>query len=249
MRYKCICSYDGRDYCGWQRQGDEENSPTIKRSIQSLLEEAISKLYRQSIQIHGSSRTDAGVHALAQVFHFDAEIEIPIKNMLKALNKLLPSDIIINYIEPVREDFHSRYDVVEKTYRYVVNTGSKNVFSVHYEYSYARRVDVERLQRLIPLFLGKKDYGALMASGSDKTSSVREIKSLKIWGEGEKVFFEITADGFLYHMIRIIVGAFLAYNEGKYSIPEFERALFEKNRNVFSKTVAACGLYLCDIKY
>ena len=115
MRYKCICSYDGREYCGWQRQGVEENSPFCKRSIQSVLEEAISKLYRENVQIQGSSRTDAGVHALAQVFHFDAKVEIPVKNMLKALNKLLPSDIIINCIEPVDACFHCRYDVVEKT--------------------------------------------------------------------------------------------------------------------------------------
>lgn len=249
MRYKCVCSYDGRAYCGWQRQGVEENSVFFKRSIQSVLEESISKLYRENIQIQGSSRTDAGVHALAQVFHFDTKIEIPIKNIIKALNKLLPSDIMINYMELVEDDFHCRYDVIEKTYRYVVNTGVKNVFSVHYEYQYGRALELSRLEQMIPLFLGKKDYKALMASGSDKTSSIREIKSLKICSEGDKVIFEITADGFLYHMVRIIVGAFLTYNEGKYSIHDFERALLEKNRKVFSKIVPACGLYLCDIKY
>lgn len=249
MRYKCICSYDGRAYCGWQRQKEEKGSPYAKRAIQSVLEEAISKLFRESIQIQGSSRTDAGVHALCQVFHFDVEIEIPIKNMLKALNKLLPNDIMINYIELVKDEFHCRYDVVEKTYRYVVNTGRKNVFSVYYEYQYEKELDVEVLEKLIPLFLGKKDYGALMASGSDKTSSIRTIKSLRIWKEQEKVFFEITADGFLYHMVRIIVGAFLSYNEGRYNISEFEKALSDKNRKVFSKTVPACGLYLFDIRY
>lgn len=247
MRYKGVCSYDGRMYCGWQRQGDEKRM--AHHSIQYKLEEALRKLYREEILIQGASRTDSGVHARMQVFHYDTDVEIPEENIIKALNKLLPEDIRIEQIQSCSDSFHCRYDVVQKTYRYAINTGKYDVFRAHYEYQYCRNIDCELIESAFSILIRRFDFRALMASGSDKINCVREIKSLRILRNGDEVVIEITADGFLYHMVRIIVGAFLNLNEGKLTPKEMERGIAQYDREVFKRVAPACGLILWEIFY
>lgn len=247
MRYRGVCSYDGRMYCGWQRQGDERK--LLCHSVQYKLEEALKKLYKGEVLIQGASRTDSGVHAMMQMFHYDVDLEIPRENIVKALNKLLPDDIIISLVEPCSNQFHCRYDVVQKTYRYTINTGEYDVFKAYYEYQYGFPIDVNLVREAFPLFLKKFDFRALMASGSDKVDCVREIKSFEVFQEGERVVFEITADGFLYHMVRIIIGALLNLNERKLTLEEIKRGISEYDRQVFKRTAPACGLCLWKIFY
>lgn len=250
MRYKCVCTYDGYNYCGWQRQKVSLHSDNRVYSIQYTIERALSKLYASDIKVHASSRTDSGVHALHQVFHYDVGIEIPIKNLLLAVNNLLPLDIRILSVELVEDSFHARYNTKSKTYKYLINTGKYNVFSSKYIYQYCKNLDLKIIEQSIPFFVKRLDFKALMASGSDKVNSIREIKNIDYEIVNDNlVSFEIKADGFLYHMVRIIIGSFIRLSNSEISLTEMEEALIKGDRNIFKFTAPSNGLYLIDIEY
>ncbi len=242
MRYLCKVAYDGSHFYGFQRQPKH-------RTVQGDIEQALKRIYGEHIDIHSSSRTDTGVHALAQVFHYDTDIEIPETKLRHVLDGQLPEEISILSVEKVADDFHARYNTIQKTYRYdIILSKEKQMFKSRYALIYKRDLNIELLKEASKLFLGRQDYKALMASGSDKENTVRDIKAFDLVKESEdKISLYITADGFLYHMVRIIVGALLDYSEGRRTLSELEAGLKNKDRSVFRRTAPANGLYLVDI--
>lgn len=242
MRYKCLVAYDGRLFSGWQRQAKA-------RTVQHVIEQGLSKIYKAPITIHGASRTDAGVHALGQVFHFDTETVLPQNKCLKILNHQMPEDVRLLACEPCAEAFHARYDVVKKTYRYDLYMGEYDVFKAAYAMHYDRLPDLERMQALATTWLGQHDFRAFMASGSDKVITNRTIYRADITRHDQVVRFTVTGNGFLYHMVRIMVGALLDVSEGKRTLEEMVSDFETGDRNRFKRTAPANGLYLTETLY
>ncbi len=242
MRYLCKVAYDGSHFYGFQRQ------PKF-RTVQGDIEQALKRIYGKHIDIHSSSRTDTGVHALGQIFHYDTDIAIPESKLRHILDGQLAEEVSILSVKKVPDDFHARYNTIQKTYRYdIVLSKEKQIFKSRYAFIYKKDIDIKLLKEASTLFVGKQDYKALMASGSDKENTVRDIKAFDVVQEAEdKISLYITADGFLYHMVRIIVGALLDYNEGRRTLSELEAGLQNKDRSVFRRTASASGLYLLSI--
>lgn len=243
MRYLCGVSYDGSYYFGFQRQ---PKLPTVQKEI----EDALKRIYSQDITIFSSSRTDTGVHALDQKFHYDTNILIPDEKIRYVIDSQLPEYVSIHSAKRVPDDFHARYNVKSKTYRYdILLSSEKQVFNSRYALVYKKKLNLDKIKDLENLFIGKKDYGALMAAGSDKENTVRNILDFSILSFEDKISIFVSADGFLYHMVRIIVGALLDYNEDKKTLKELESGLKNKNREIFRRTAPAHGLYLIKTLY
>lgn len=243
MRLLCKIQYDGSDYHGFQRQSK-------LLTVQGEIEAALKRIYQKQIDIHSTSRTDAGVHALSQYFHFDVDPYIEIAKLRRILNEQLPESIDIAELQEVEPSFHARYDCKRKTYRYdVITSKEKQVFMSKYALIYKKTLRYEVLEEGLRLFFGKKDYGALQASGAEKGSTVRDIQAIRIEKKAEGFSLYITADGFLYHMVRIIVGALLDLNEGRRTMEELEEGLKNKDREAFRRTAPASGLYLIEVEY
>ncbi|PID82890.1 MAG: tRNA pseudouridine(38-40) synthase TruA [Clostridiales bacterium] len=242
-KYKCKVRYDGSMYYGFQRQSNLV-------SVQGEIERALSKVYNRKIEIISASRTDKGVHALMQVFHYETENNIPIEKLESIVNNVLNDDIYIYSFEIKDFDFHARYNVKFKTYRYNIDVSGKNdVFSSRYVLNYGSDLDIVRLNNIANNFIGKKDFKFVMASGSYKENTVRTVSKAIFYKSGDIVSFEITADGFLYKMVRMIVGAILDVYENKLTELELINAIKNVDRKKFKRVVSSGGLYLVDIEY
>ncbi len=243
IRYKCEVEYDGSRYYGLQRQ------PNFS-TVQGEIERALSKVYSRKIDIVTASRTDRGVHATNQVFHFDAPDVIPSNKLLQIINRVLNDDINIYSIERVEDCFHARYSVKLKTYRYDIKLSKqKSVFLNNYYFIYPLELSADSISEIAKMFIGKRDFQAVMARGSDKDNTVRTVFDIYAEDCGDVISVYFTADGFLYNMVRIVMGAILDVIEGKRSIKQLEDGLRVGDRSVFNRTVPACGLYLVDVKY
>ncbi len=243
MRYKCTLQYNGARYAGSQRQ---QNANTIQNEI----ERALKRIYNDDITIHLSSRTDKGVHALMQVFHYDTEVDISTHKLALVINRQLPDDIHITSAVRAADDFHARYDARRKTYQYKIKTSNvHDVFTYNTVYQYAKPIDIERLNAFAGNFIGEHEFKAFMAAGSDKEMTVRTIYAIEFKEDGDTVTMSITGSGFLYHMVRIMVGMFLDYNEGKKDAPAILEHFKDGNRSYFKDTAPACALYLAEIRY
>jgi tRNA pseudouridine38-40 synthase len=243
MRYKCTCAYDGRNFSGWQKQ------PTV-RTVQGVIEEVLSKLFDSCIVIHGASRTDSGVHALAQVFHFDSDKEIPIGKLSMIVNRHLPDDVRIVNAEFVDDAFHSRFDTSFKTYEYKFSTdASFDVMHSHAIYQYGKEVDLETLSEVANLFIGTHDFKGLMASGSCIENTVRTMFDIKFSKSASTVTMRVSGSGFLYNMVRIMMGVYFDVAEGRKKLADIDSELISGNRNFFNRTAPACGLYLQEVSY
>lgn len=240
MRFKCFVSYDGSNFSGWQIQ---KNARTIQEEIQKVL----SIICKEEIIITASGRTDAGVHAVNQVFHFDCDLDIPWE---KAMNALLPSDIHINHVAKVSQNFHARFDASSKRYVYKINVGDYNVFGRDYILQYNRYIDVNKLKEALNLFIGTHDF-----TSYNKTpihiipNQVRTISNIMVDESEEIVTIEIVGDGFLRHMIRMLIATALAYAEGKISLNKIKYALETPDKNLIQFNVEGCGLYLKGVDY
>ena len=204
VRYKAIIAYDGTNFSGFQRQ---PNGRTVQAELEALLTRMADG---QPIMVHGSGRTDAGVHALGQVIHFDFPYERPLERMRYALDTQSPEDIAVASVEQVTEDFHARYLVVEKTYQFKVDIGKpRSPFRRHYASYYPYPLDLERIRQALPDLLGTHDFTSFCASGSSVEDKVRTIHeaSMVVNEAGDQLTFTFRGDGFLYKMIRILVDA------------------------------------------
>ena len=240
---KLTIEYDGREFNGWQKQPNKLN-------IQGNIEKVISDITKEEIEIIGSGRTDAGVHALGQVANFKTNSAIPIEKFAIAINSRLKKSIVIKKAEEVDERFHSRYNCKQKTYRYIINnseTGSAIYRDL--EYNIKNPLDVEKMQEASKYFVGEHDFSAFKASGTSSKSSVRTIYSAKIEKEGERIIIELTGNGFLYNMVRIISGTLVEVGLGKIKPEQIPEIIQSKNRQNAGKTLPPYGLYLVEVNY
>ncbi len=237
-----IC-YDGTRYRGWQRLPGADNT------IQGKLEKTLSRILGEPIEITGSGRTDAGTHALGQVANFHCSSCMTCEGILSQLRMYLPEDIGIYSCKDVSERFHARLNAKTKTYRYRVwNSDKPCVFDRKYVYVDTADVDVERMRRAAKLFLGKHDFSAFCANKNMKKSTERFIRELNIEKIGEELVFTVTGNGFLHHMVRILVSTLLEVGRGERSIESIP-LLFGGKRSDAGPLIPACGLCLMEVSY
>ena len=237
-----IC-YDGTRYKGWQRLSGVENT------IQGKLEQTLSRILDEEIEVSGSGRTDAGAHAKGQVANFHTESNMPCEEILSSLRRYLPEDIGIYSCKEVSDRFHARLNAKTKTYAYRIwNSETPCVFDRRFVYPFAQSLDLDKMQQAAKLFLGEHDFSAFNANKKMKKSTVRRIDSLDICRKGEEIRITVTGDGFLYNMVRIIAGTLIEVGVGKRdadSIP----ALFGAKREEAGCLVPAQGLCLMEVTY
>jgi len=233
--------YDGRNYNGFAKQ---PGYPTI----QGELEDKIKKCFGLEIKPYSASRTDSKVHALSQYVMFDFPLEIDTPKIGKALNNILPDDIFIKKIREVPKEFNCRHQVIEKTYRYVI-TQEYNPLRAHYAYFYEEEIDLELMRRGAKDILGTKDFTTFCSRNTDVINKVRTVYDLTIEKNGKEIIFEIKGNGFLYNMVRIIVGTLLEIGQKKMFPHEINDIIKKKDRTLAGPRVPSHGLYLMDIKY
>lgn len=240
---KLTIEYDGKCYNGWQKQPNKLN-------IQGEIERAIYNITKEEVDLIGSGRTDAGVHALGQVANFKTNSQISIEKIPLAINSQLKNSIVIKEAEEVDERFHSRYNAKHKTYRYIINN-SKCGTAIYrnLEYSYPFKLDAEKMKQASKYFEGEHDFKAFKSSGTSSKNSVRTIYKAIVKQEGEKIIIELTGNGFLYNMVRIISGTLLDVGLGKIQPEEIPEIIESKDRQRAGKTLPAHGLYLVEVKY
>lgn len=240
---KLLIEFDGSNFCGWQRQPKG-------RTVQKCIETAIFKVTGEEIMINGSSRTDAGVHAKEMVANFFTNSTIPSEKFREAINTRLPEDVSIIKSEEVDEDFHARYSSKGKTYSYtIVNRYERLSLGHQYLYHCRYHLDVEAMREACNYFIGKHDFKAFMSHGSSIKTTVRTIKELYIEFEEDKIKIFITADGFLYNMVRIIVGTLIKVGNGRLAAREIEDIIKEGNRKRAGMCVPPNGLILEKVFY
>lgn len=235
-------SYIGTNYCGWQVQKNG-------LSVQECVCNAFYKLYGCDVSVTGCSRTDSGVHAINYCLHFDDTKSLDNIKIVKALNVYLPDDIAAISCVDVKSDFHARYSCKEKTYKYKIYIGERNPFLNNRAYRYYKDIDIEKINNFAKNLLGKHDFTSFCSAGSSVEDKVRTLKEAYASVEDDVITFTFTADGFLYNMVRILSGTFLAVNEGKINENDAIRILESKSREMAGNTLPAHGLYLYNIKY
>ena len=242
MNFAIKLSYLGTNYSGWQLQ---PNVPTIQGAMQN----AVKKILCKELTVHGCSRTDAGVHAMEYVCSvFDAP-SFDAKKIPLALNTYLPCDISVSSAVSVPEDFHPRFSALKKEYIYkIYNSRIRDPFSVDRAYMYKRPLDEIKCREIASQFVGTFDFASFMAAGSTVTDTVRTIYSFDAWREGNEVFFKVCGDGFLYNMVRIMVGTIINSCEGKIT-QSIGDIISAKDRTLAGQTMPACGLYLNKVFY
>ena len=241
MRYKAIVSYDGTAYQGWQKQPD-------KNSVQAKIETALSRLCQHGVKITGAGRTDKGVHAFGQVFHFDCDKEF--KDITKSINSQLPEDIRIVSCKPVSDEFHSRYNAKWKHYSYIINTGKFNPIQRNYAYQLSIELDEEKMQEAAKALVGTHDFSSFNATRKDEIEDqVRTIYKIEVKRRGSLVTVDYYGDGFLRYMIRMMTGALIEAGKGKITAEDIQNIMEKMDKTACNYNVPACGLYLIEISY
>lgn len=237
-------AYDGTRYDGWQKQGNTE------RTIQGRLEGVLERFAGEPVEVHGSGRTDGGVHAEGQVAHFHLKGICDPKELLDYMNRYLPEDIAVLRICPVPERFHSRLCAVEKTYRYQIETGpKKDVFQRRYYYGLGQELDIGKMEAAAGFLIGTHDFKSFCGNKKMKKSTVRSISSIRIQRQGSKIFLFFTGNGFLQQMVRILTGTLIEVGLGKRPADDIKRILEEKDRRSAGFTAPPEGLFLQNVKY
>ena len=228
---------------GWQKQPNKLN-------IQGEIERAIYNITKEEVDLIGSGRTDAGVHAWNQIANFKTNSNISIEKMAIAINSQLKNSIVVKKAEEVDERFHSRYNAKRKTYRYVINnTEYGSAIYRNLEYHFPIKLNVEKMQEAAKYFEGEHDFKAFKSSGTSGKNSVRTIYKAEVKTDGERILIELTGNGFLYNMVRIISGTLLDVGLGKIEPSEIEDIINSKDRTRAGKTLPAHGLYLVKVNY
>lgn len=235
--------YDGTNYCGFQKQPDQV-------TIQQKLEEAVFKITKEHVNIIGSSRTDSGVHAREFVANFIVGDRVPVWKFKGALNFNLPDDIVVLEAVEVDEKFHSRYDSKGKTYSYtILNRDAKPAIERNIVYHYKYELNVDKMKEACTYFIGTHDFASFRTVGGSQKTSVRTITDLHIVQEGNYIRIFISADGFLYNMVRIIVGTLIMVGSGKREPEDMKSIIESKDRSKAGLCVPACGLCLEEVFY
>ena len=240
---KLVIEYDGKSFGGWQKQPNKPN-------IQGEIEKAIFNITKEEVDLIGSGRTDAGVHSLGQVANFKTNSQIPIEKFAIAINSKLKRSIVIKKAEEVDERFHSRLNCKKKTYKYVINNSPEGTAIYrNLETHIPQKLDVEKMKKAVKYFEGEHDFKAFKASGTSSKSSVRTIYEANVYQEGDKIFIELTGNGFLYNMVRIIAGTLVDVGLGKIEPEKIPEIIQQGKRENAGKTLPPNGLYLLKVMY
>jgi tRNA pseudouridine38-40 synthase len=249
MNFKLTLQYDGTDFHGWQMQGD-------LRTVQGELTKAVSLIEGREVTVHGSGRTDAGVHAEGQVASVDLQKEITPEKLRSAINGNVGKDVRLIEANVVDPEFHARYSALGKTYLYrVVNGPVMSPFWLRYAHHEARALNLEQMQRTTESFLGTHDWTAFASAQSDSETKVRTLTRLTVtrkWDERGRchiIEMRMSADGFLRYMVRSIAGTLLAAGRGELDAEHIARAINEGDRSLAGATAPACGLTLLSVRY
>jgi len=239
---KLVIHYDGTAYHGWASQ------PGMA-TIQGTIEEAIGKLTGETIKVNGSSRTDAGVHAMGQVANFKINSPVPTENFAKALNNLLPGGLTIARAEQMPDGFDAISDTVEKRYDYLINTGLIRPVLVRNQWHRPGVLDVGKMNTAAGLLVGTHDFKSFASAADQRESSVRTITQCQVQQDGDLVTISVQADGFLYNMVRNIVGTLVEVGRGRWEAEIIATILEAKDRKAAGPIAPACGLCLLKIFY
>ncbi|MBB6216851.1 tRNA pseudouridine38-40 synthase [Anaerosolibacter carboniphilus] len=240
---KLTIEYDGTGFHGWQRQDHH-------RTVQEEVEKALEKIIKKRITIHGSGRTDAGVHGLGQVASFKEDFTIPIDKIPLAVNALLPDDVAIRNAEEVSLDFHARYSAVGKRYIYkIYNRPLRSPLQRNYAYFVPTELNLDAIKKASSFFIGEHDFKAFMASGSSIKDTVRRIHRLHVYQEQDMLTIEVEGNGFLYNMVRIMAGTLVDIGKSKISPENIPQIISSGDRTKAGHTAPPQGLYLAEVYY
>lgn len=240
---KLTIEYDGKDFNGWQKQPNKLN-------IQGEIEAVIENITKEKIELIASGRTDAGVHAIGQVANFKTNSNIPIEKIPIAINSQVKNSIRIKSAEEVDERFHSRYNCKRKTYRYIIDN-SKYGSSIFRNMTYHMpiKLNINEMQKAVKYFEGEHDFKAFKSSGTSSKSSIRTIYEAKVIEKNEYIILELTGNGFLYNMVRIIAGTLVDVGLEKLKAKDIPVILEKKDRQKAGKTLPPQGLFLVKVEY
>lgn len=243
QNFKMTIQYDGSNFYGWQRLNR-------RRNVQGTIEKKLSKLLNQKIYIHGASRTDAKAHSYGQVASFKCELIMPFNKFKKVLNDKLPEDIYIKDIQQVDDEFHARYNSKKKRYIYkIYNQKTRQPFLHNYYYHIHYTLDLEKMREAAQYFIGEKDFRSFIVNSSDIDNTIRTIEKIDIVKDKNFIYFIFLGDGFLYKMIRTIVGTILDVGRGNLGLDEINQIFKDQDRQSAKDTVPARGLYLDKVFY
>ena len=242
--FKMIVEYDGSAYRGWQRQKNGV-------SIQQVLEEAIKKITGQKVSVIGSGRTDAGVHALNQVASFRCATKLPVNNIYRGMNSVLPEDIVVKEMEEVPFEFHAQRDVKSKIYVYkICNQKLRPALGRNYSWFVRFDLDLAKMRQAAKYLIGTHDFSCFCATGTDVQDRVRTIKNIEIKnGEEGNIEIIVEAKGFLKYMVRNIIGTLVEVGRGKREPEEMKKIIDSRDRKIAGATAPAHGLFLMEVKY
>lgn len=243
-RIKLLIAYNGTRYHGWQVQPQTA-------TVQGALETCLSRITNSTVRLHGAGRTDAGVHALAQVAHFDTASRISTSALVRGLNSMLSDDIALRRAVDVSADFHARYDAAGKTYVYQIhNHGVPSALHAPFAWHVPQRLDLPAMQEAARMLLGRHDFSAFRGTSRfDTRQPVRSLYRLSLRKRATRVFFVLSADGFLYHMARSIVGTLVAVGRGAMPAEAVAAMLQTGRRQLAGPTAPAHGLFLAHVSY
>jgi len=241
---KMTIQYDGSRYKGWQKQKYGEST------IQYKIENVLSKMTGENIQVIGCGRTDAGVHAENYIANFHTECELTINTMLDYLYEFLPEDIVVKEMEDVHERFHARYNAKSKTYVYRIdNNKFRDVFTRKYIYHTDEQLNLKEMKKAAEILIGTHDFKSFTNLKSNNKSTIRTLNYINILEKDNIIEMELNANGFLLNMVRIIVGTLLEAGKGKLSTVDIQKILKEKKREEYGPIAYSKGLYLKNVQY
>ncbi|MBM4054870.1 MAG: tRNA pseudouridine(38-40) synthase TruA [Planctomycetes bacterium] len=240
---RLLIEYEGTNYSGWQWQ---KNTKTV----QETLTDAIRKVLQEDVKIHGAGRTDAGVHALGQVANFETHSKIPAKQLLRAINSYLPHDITIKEVSDIEDSFHAQYSAKSKIYQYtLLNDWIRTSLNRNFCHVYGFPLDMSKMIMAARCLIGTHDFTSFTTKAFADKNRIRTIKNLEIRKEGKYIYFLVEADGFLYKMVRTIVGTLLEVGRERMDVSHIKNLLMTKKRKLAGPVVPAKGLCLKEVKY
>lgn len=242
-KYLIYFQYYGKNYCGFQKQ---DNGLSIQQVVENALENALNK----KVEIFASGRTDAGVSAICQTAHFDTDTTIPASKIPFAVNKYLPEDIKIIKCNQVKQDFHARFDVKQKTYKYNMYVSPVELpLKSLTAYWLKKMPNMELIKQASALLIGTHNFKGFMSAGGQAKTFERTIYDIKVIKKGKDISIEVTGSGFLYNMVRIIVGTLLEVSYGRKTVEDVQQVLQTQNRSLAGFLVPPYGLFLKQVKY
>ena len=243
MRIALGIAYDGVSYCGWQSQ------PSLC-GVQDCLEEAVAKIAQHAVRIHVAGRTDTGVHALGQVVHFDTETVRPASAWVRGVNAFLPSNVRVEWAQAVDDSFHARFSATARSYQYLLyNAPVASATLADKSGWFHLPLNVDLMQEAAQCLIGEHDFSAFRAADCQAKSPIKTMQVLNIKKFNRYILFDFTANAFLHHQVRNMVGALIYVGKGALSVQDLQRLLQQKNRLLSPPTFSPAGLYLTHVHY